>query len=125
MKKTPYEIARKRAERGYTWLRTKGAKYGLDVDQVDPNYLDMGSSVWCVLGQASSPARTFNRVVNQVWPITFIRKYAVVWYGFNIKCSGSWLNHTDRRGVSTRDLKRAWTDVITEARAKEKELADV
>lgn len=121
--KQPSDVARRRAERGYRWLRTKGPKYGLDVERVSTTRIDMNSPTMCVLAQSTIPPRTFNQAVEQIWPHSFIRAFMTRRYGFILKRAG-WLNPTDRQGVSYRLLEVVWADVIFDARNKEKEMAN-
>jgi hypothetical protein len=117
--KNPQEVARKRVERGYKWLVTKGPKYGLDINRVDVNRLSMTSSSMCVLGQASR-TKTFHLAVDGIVPRWYslgLRCNWIVRRGFNV-CTRSIFHSVDHRGVSLHDLSLAWVDVLTEHQAK-------
>jgi hypothetical protein len=41
-----------RAAKGFAWIAVEGPKYGLDVNRLDPETLDLGDPTACALAQA-------------------------------------------------------------------------
>lgn len=50
---TDEERIRRNVKRGFDWVKEHGAKYGIQLDRIDLNTLDINSLDQCVLAQAS------------------------------------------------------------------------
>lgn len=117
--KAPYDVALRRAERGYQWLVTKGPRYGLDVSRVQVEYLDLAKAVSCVVTRASEHAN-FNQIYQAVRghrPVFWNNWRWGIPNGFLLNINSSSYDAYDTQGVSYRILTKAWVEVINSHRA--------
>jgi hypothetical protein len=116
MKETPYDVACKRARRGYRWLKAKGPKYGLDVGNIDLGLIDLSSNTFCVLAQSTVLHRSFRQMADEIWPgPSFIRNFWLCRYGFLLQYG--LFGSDDRKGVTLQLQRTAWINVIAADRA--------
>jgi hypothetical protein len=114
--KAPYDVARRRVERGYNWLVTKGPTYGLDISRVETDDIRMDSHYHCVVARASARAsarESYNQISRAVqgWRPSWLHNWR--WGARNgFLLLSAWGRTYDRQGVTYEVLDRAWVDAI-------------
>jgi hypothetical protein len=99
-------IALERAEKGLAWLRESGPIYGLDVDKVNIDRLDLSHHCDCVLGQLQGGYAHVLEGIGFEYAWNFDANEWAEEHGFQ---------HLE--GVSYQDLTEAWKQLLTADRA--------